>query len=56
MKKKNKLEVMSIRLNPDIVKEADKLGLQIPEVTRDALEKAVKKKVCPCCQQLLKTK
>lgn len=47
-------EVTSIRIDPDLVKRAQEMGLVVSEVVQTALEKAVKEKTCPTCGQKIK--
>lgn len=53
MKKKN-LVPRNIKFDEQLWDEAHKKGLNVADISRDALEKALKKKRCPCCNQILK--
>lgn len=54
--KKKQLVPRNIKFDPDQLEEATKKGLNIADLSRDALDKALKRKVCPCCNQILKIK
>jgi post-segregation antitoxin (ccd killing protein) len=47
-------EVFSIRLDPDLLKKAQALGVNISGAVQSMLEKLVKEKACPTCGQKVK--
>ena len=49
-------KVYSVRVDPDLVGKAEKLGMNISAVVQNALEKLTKEKTCPTCGQKIKGK
>ncbi len=47
-------EVTSVRVDTDLVKKAQEMGIVLSEIVQAALEKAVKEKTCPTCGQKVK--
>lgn len=47
-------KVYSVRVDPDLVAKAEKLGMNISGLVQEALEKLVKEKTCPTCGQKVK--
>lgn len=51
-----RLTPKTIKFDPKLLKEAQKKNINIQEISRHALEEALKLKVCPTCNQSLKIK
>lgn len=49
-----KEKTRSIRFDPETLKQAETLGLDINELCRSAIESALKIKTCPTCGSKLK--
>lgn len=48
-------EITTVRMDPEVLKKAQDLGLNVSAIMREAVEKAVKQKKCPTCGQKIKT-
>jgi post-segregation antitoxin (ccd killing protein) len=44
----------TFRLDPDLLAEARRLGLNVTALIENALSQTVKKKKCPTCGQMIK--
>lgn len=52
--KKKQLVPRNIKFDEELLAEANKKGLNVADISRHAIETALKKKRCPCCNQILK--
>jgi len=50
-----KEKMKPVRIDEDVLKKAQDMGLNVSAIMREAVEKAVKFKKCPTCGQKLKT-
>ena len=48
-------KVYSVRLDPDLVKGLEKLGLSLTPLFENALNKALKENKCPVCKRKFNT-
>lgn len=46
----------SFRIDEKLLKQAKKMGLDVPSIVESAIAKAVKDKRCPYCKQKIKEK